>query len=293
MINFELFKAKSLNEALDILNTFENVKIIAGGTDLVVDLKRGRKKLPVIEYLLDISTIHELSFIRQSDDFIEIGPLVTHNMIINNSVIKENFPVLIEAAKVIGSNQIRNRGTIGGNICNAATCADLLPPLTALRAEVQLESKEGARTIPIEEFVTGNYKNALSKNEMLTCIRVPILKKHYYSYYYKLGRRKALNISRLTIVLIASIENGKFEDVRFVPGAVTSRPTVFYETSSEIEKMQIDSMDYDKLESTAVQEMLQMTGRRWSTEYKTPVLAGLIRRALEEVKREAKEYEHA
>lgn len=287
MKDFNFITTKELNKALDILNELDNVKIIAGGTDLIVDMRKYSKRLPEIDYLLDISNIDELKFVRMADGYIEIGPLVTHNMLINNPQIINHFPILVEAARCIGSNQIRNRGTIGGNICNSSPCADTVPPLIALDAQVEIRSKDSVRAMQLEKFITGQYKNALEKNEIISSIKIPVDGRSYYSYYYKVGRRKALNISRLTVALIARVEEGIFEDVRFVPGAVTSYPVVFYKTQDAICGKQVSTIDPNEVGRIAREEMLSITGERWSTEYKKPVISALTRRALESVIKEA------
>lgn len=280
MKEFDFLRAKKLDEALDYLQTLNNVKVIAGGTDLVVDIRKDSKRLPQIDYVLDISSVEELMYIRRSNEYVEIGPLVTHNQLNEDTIIKEEVSVLAEAANGIGSNQIRNRGTIGGNLCNTATCADLIPPLLALKAQVELSSKNSKRAITLEEFVAGPYKNTLEKGEILTGIKIPVLKGKYYSYYYKVGRRKALNISRLTIVLLARIEDSVFKDVRFVPGAVTSYPREFCETEKALCGRRIDEVNIEEIGIVACSEMLSITGERWSTAYKKPVIASLVKRAL-------------
>lgn len=142
MTSYEFLASKKIEEALDYLDKFSKVQILAGGTDLLVNIHKESPRLPHFDYLLDISNISELKTVNLINNFIEVGPLVTHSRLINEPLIKNNFSLLVKAASTIGSTQIRNRGTIGGNIVNASPAADLLPPLIALKAEVVLSSKK-------------------------------------------------------------------------------------------------------------------------------------------------------
>lgn len=287
MTGFEYIRVRDLGEALDFLDRMDNVKILAGGTDLIVQLRKHDKNYHNVNYILDISHIPGLRNIKETEGFIEIGTLVTHSSLINDKLINKNFPVLIEAASSIGSTQIRNRGTIGGNICNAAVCADMVPPLLALNAEVILKSTRGSRIIPIGDFIKVPNMTEIMPYEILTGIRIPLLKGKYYNFYYKVGRRKALNISRLTVVLLAKIEEGVFKDVKLAPGAITSYPVVFSGTQNKILNHRIDELDIQNIADTACSEMLSITGERWSTGYKKLALEALVKRAMQKVIKEA------
>ena len=225
MISYEFLTTQKIEEALNYLDKFTKVHILAGGTDLLVNLYKEGPRLPDFDYLLDISNIPELKIINSINNFIEIAPLVTHSRLINEPLIKNNFPVLVEAANAIGSTQIRNRGTVGGNIVNASPAADLLPPLIVLRAEVELTSMKGKRVLSLEEFLAGPYKTKIHANELLTKIKIPLLGDNYYTDFQKIGRRKALSIARLSLALVTKIdEEGVFHDTRVVPGSATPYP---------------------------------------------------------------------
>lgn len=289
MISYEFLTTQKIEEALNYLDKFSKVHILAGGTDLLVNLYKETPRLPDFDYLLDISNISQLNFFTLVDNFIEIGPLVTHSRLINESLIKNNFPVLVEAACTIGSTQIRNRGTIGGNIVNASPAADLLPPLIALRAEVELTSKKGKRVLPLEEFLAGPYKTKLQANELLTKIKIPLLGDNYYTDFQKIGRRKALSIARLSLALVAKIDKkGIFNDTRVVPGSATPYPQSLPETEKAIDGKSTLNIDVEEIGKITGKEMVSITGERWSTPYKKPTIAVLIKRALKKVIEEAK-----
>jgi len=289
MLSYDFLTTKKLDEALNYLDKFSKVQILAGGTDLLVYLHKESSRLSPFDYLLDISNISELRFITPINNFIEIGPLVTHSSLISEPIIKNNFSILAVAAQTIGSTQIRNRGTIGGNIVNASPAADLLPPLIALKAEVELTSKKGKRVFFLEEFLAGPYKTKLQANEILTKIKIPRLSNNYYTDFQKIGRRKALSVARLSLTLVTKIEEeGIFRDVRVVPGSATPYPQSFPESEEAIYGKSIFNIDLEEIGKVISNEMVSITGERWSTPYKRPTLAVLIKRALKKIIQEAK-----
>ena len=289
MISYELLTTQKIEEALNYLDKFSKVQLLAGGTDLLVNLYKESPRLPDFDYLLDISSIPELKIINLINDFIEIGPLVTHSCLINEPLIKNNFPALMEAACTIGSTQIRNRGTIGGNIVNASPAADLLPPLIALRAKVELASRKGKRVLPLEEFLAGPYKTTLQANELLTKIIIPLLGDNYYTNFQKIGRRKALSIARLSLALVTKIDKeGIFQDTRVTPGSATPYPQSLPETEKAVNGQSIFRIDLEEIGKITGKEMVSITGERWSTPYKKPTIAVLIKRALKKIIEEAK-----
>ena len=289
MISYEFLTTQEIEEALNYLDKFSKVQILAGGTDLLVNLDKESPRLPDFDYLLDISNIPELKILTLVDKFIEIGPLVTHSRLINEPFINNNFPVLVTAAHTIGSSQIRNRGTIGGNIVNASPAADLLPPLIALKAEVELTSNKGKRVLSLEEFLIGPYKTKLQAHELLTKIKIPLLGDNYYTDFQKIGRRKALSIARLSLALVAEIdEENIFRDTRVVPGSATPYPQSLPVTEDAINGKSIFDIDVEEIGKITSKEMVSITGERWSTPYKKPTIAVLIKRAMEKIIKEAK-----
>jgi carbon-monoxide dehydrogenase medium subunit/xanthine dehydrogenase FAD-binding subunit len=289
MISYEFLTSQKIEETLNYLDKFSKVHILAGGTDLLVNLYKEGPRLPYFDYLLDISNIPELKFLTLVDKFIEIGPLVIHSRLINDPLIKNNFPVLVIAACTIGSTQIRNRGTIGGNIVNASPAADLLPPLIALKAEVELTSGKGKRVLSLEEFLAGPYKTKIQANELLTKIKIPLLADNQYTDFQKIGRRKALSIARLSLALVTKIdEEGIFQDTRVVPGSATPYPQSLPVTEDAINGKSMFDIDVEEISKITSKEMVSITGERWSTPYKKPTIAVLVKRALKKVIEEAK-----
>lgn len=285
MIEFEFLSAKNIEEAINYMHNYKPSKLLAGGTDLLVDIHKESPKLGEFSYVIDISNIEELRFIKEYEDIIEIGPLTTHTMLIESPIINKYFPLLAIAAKTIGSPQIRNRGTIGGNISNASPAADLVPPLMVLNADLELKSMDDKRFVPIEEFIVGPYKTSKKDDELITSIRIPKLDESYKSSFQKIGRRQALNIARLNLALIAKIDeaNKKIEDIRIVPGSATPYPLRFKNLEREIEGKTWNQLDLDYLSQKIGEEMISITGERWSTPYKKPALGGIFKKAMNEL----------
>ncbi len=282
MIRFDYKKPITLDDCLSLLNTHKGkAKLLAGGTDLMVEFRADEKKLKNIEVVLDISNISELNIIESDEEFISIGAAVTFSEIVKNPVLGEYAPFFVEACKTVGSPQIRNSGTIGGSIGTASPASDPIPPLVAMDSVLTLLSAYGEREILLCDFMEGAYKTIIKPNEIITTIKFRKLYPEAGFSFVKLGRRKALAIARMNVaVYVATDENGNATDVRIVPGSVM--PITL--RVKEAEKMLLGKKpDYDL--HTAVGEkvsekMIAQSGRRWSTPYKEPVIASLVKRAL-------------
>lgn len=281
MKTFEYVCPRSLSDACRLLaGEGEHPRILAGGTDVLVELRKPAAPFPSM--IMDISRLAELKGIEESGDSIVIKPLTTHEEIAHSEIIKRHGPLLQSAVSTIGSPQIRNRGTIGGNIMNAAACADTVPPLMVLGAQLKLRSSDGERTLPMSEFFVKPYQTKAGQKELLTQIRFPKLPPNAKSAFVKLGRRNALAIARLSVaVVLVKKPDGTIVEARIVPGAVFPQ----WQRVPEAEKLLVGKKPSKELFAEAGEKvsetMISLTGRRWSTEYKEPVIAILVRRALE------------
>ncbi|MEI0559084.1 FAD binding domain-containing protein [Brachyspira intermedia] len=199
-------KAKNINEALDFRASNDSV-IFAGGTDLMVEHLRGSNLIAKFDKpILFINDIDELKGIKEDENNIIIGALTTFDEIIKSDLTPQ---VLKESASGIAGPPIRNIATIGGNICNASPSADSLPSLYAMDAVLVLKSKNSQREVKIKDFITGVSKTILKNDEILTHIIIP--KKDYkYSFYRKIGTRKANALSKLAICALVCKENDKY-----------------------------------------------------------------------------------
>ena len=279
---FDYIAVETIAEACNVLAEHgPELTLLAGGTDVLIELRRATTKAPKV--VLDISGVPELRGIEEADGTITIKPLTTHTELVRSDLLWQFAPLLGSAASAIGSPQIRDRGTVGGNIMNAAACADTVPPLIALGATVTLQSKAGGREVPLADLFVKPYQTKARPDELLTAIRFPKLPAGAHSAFIKLGRRNALAISRMSVAAVLQIgSDGSIADARIVPGAAF--PT--WQRVPEAEQMLVGQKPDAKLFAAAGQkvseEMIKATGRRWSTEYKEPVIAVLVRRALEQ-----------
>lgn len=218
-----ILEPSSIEEAIKILHENNNFKIISGGTDVLIKLHHD--DMEEIE-LLSLKNLKELDFIKVlENDTIEIGSTTCFTNIYRNKIIKDFIPALGQGAISMGGPQIRNMATIGGNVCNGAVSADSAPSLFAFNAKLRLRSFQGERIVPIEEFYEGPGKVNIRKDEIL--ISILIEKKDYEGVrgtYIKYSNRKAMDISMLSVCVVASVKENKFKDLRIALGVAGPTP---------------------------------------------------------------------
>lgn len=222
--SFDYWAAPSLNDALAELGASgTDAKVIAGGTDLVLNMKK-KRILP--SRVISLHRLKELDFIRGVDSQIHIGTLARHADVAEHPLLKTHFPILCEAVGLIGSWQIRNVGTIGGNLCNASPAADSAPPLLALDATLVMATRSGEKTMPLTKFFTGPGETALEPGQVLKAIRIDIPRRPSAGCYLKLRRRKAVDVSLAGAAFQAETESGgrKIARVGIALGGVAPTP---------------------------------------------------------------------
>lgn len=200
MEKFELLAPKNIHELVGALKkSTGNTKILAGGTDLVISLNR-EEITP--DLVIDISGVNEMKYIKEDDENLLIGSLTTFTELEEDQSVNKYAKCLAEAAKDLGSKQIRNRGTIGGNIGNAAPAGDSLPALMVLESKVIIiDSKGETRELPIEDILVGQSKTSLNHDQAIIGIKIPKQEKSWMSTFIKLGSRKAVTIAKLSIAM--------------------------------------------------------------------------------------------
>jgi len=278
--------AENLDEVLVLLNENENAKVIAGGTDIIPGFHIDSARFKDIKLLIDINKIKDFNSIELIDDILSIGASSNFTQIINDPIIKKYFPLLVKAVSQIGSHQIRNRATIGGNFINNAPCADSVPALLIYNAALEIKSIDGTKEIPLSEFLLKQYQTALNKNEVVTKIKLPLLKEKYSGKFYKLGRRRGVAISRISLALLMKQSNGIIEDIRIAGGAVTPIGTRFTETEQMMKGKEADSDLFKEAAQKIGEHVFELTGLRWSSIYKLPVVQQKIYQLLEEINME-------
>jgi carbon-monoxide dehydrogenase medium subunit len=222
--SFDYWEAPSLDDALTELEiSGADAKVIAGGTDLVLNMKK-KKILP--RRVISLHNLKELDFVRAQNSEIHIGALSRHADIADHPLLKTHLPILCEAVGLIGSWQIRNVGTIGGNICNASPAADSIPPLMALNAQLIVASKTAEKKIPLGSFFTGPGETVLETGQILKEIVIELPKQRSAGCYLKLRRRKAVDVSLAGVAFQAETESdGKtLAKVAIALGSVAPTP---------------------------------------------------------------------
>lgn len=203
----QFFNAKSIEEVVNLLDKYkEDAKIIAGGTDLVIALNN-KKISPKV--LIDISKLEELRKIEVEDGNIVIGAAVNFSQLMEYTKEDNNLKGLYDAARSVGSPQIRNKGTLGGNIGHSSPAADSIPPLIALGAKIKLMSKTETRVVLLEDYSAKKNDAGLRVDELIVSIEFPKLKDKEFLTFSKLGLRKALAISRITTSAVLELDEDK------------------------------------------------------------------------------------
>jgi len=278
MRQVDYFRFDTIGETLEFLEKHgDSVKILAGGSDLIIELRKDSRKLEKIDKIIDISKLKKLKDIIQSERFVEIGSATTHTEVAESSVLKRHFPALSEAGSNVGCLQTRNTGTIGGNIVNSSPSADTLPALVAYGAELSLARDLGLiRTIKVKDFIKGPYKNIAEPQELLETIILekPKFKEQKY-VFEKLGRRNALSITRISFTGVSDFENGKIKDIRIVPGAVLPYFRRIKRSEEFLEGRRPDRELFREAARLVAKDVFEEVGQRWSTPYKRPVLENL------------------
>ena len=279
---FEYLQPADLNEALDFLERYRGeAKLIAGGTDILSAMKK-RQLTP--KYLISLNQIPQLDYISFENGFLKIGSRCTIRAIEVHPVIREQWGILAQAAKSIGSVQIRNLGTVGGNICNAAPSADTAPSLIALGSKVVLVSKTGERIIPLEEFFEGPGMTNLQEFEILKEIQVPKPPPQSGGVYMKYSRRKAVDLAIVGVAGVITInrESNYCTDARIVLGAVAPIPLRIRKAEEALTNRIIDDDILEEAAQIAMDESRPICDVRSSMEYRKEMVKVFTRRVLKE-----------
>ena len=275
----EVHTPKSLEEALRYVKELPDSKPIAGGTDLIIDLREGACET---RNLVDLTHVKELDYIRESKGRIRIGAMTHHSDLVASGLIKSKALVLSEAAHLVGSIQIRNLGTVGGNICNASPGADTATPLLVLGAEATISSAEGTRTIPLSEFFTGPKRTNLKPGELLTELSFPTPPTGSGGAFQKLGRRKGCTLSLINIAAYVELDGDTCSKARVAVGACAPTPVRIKDVEEMLKGKKIDDAVIGEVSSACygLVEPSQRAHSRASEEYRRDMSCVLMRRAL-------------
>ncbi|MEM4487792.1 MAG: xanthine dehydrogenase family protein subunit M [Desulfurococcaceae archaeon] len=219
---FKYFKVTSLGEALELLSNLDDARILAGGTDLVLDMKTNRCRP---KFVIDIGGLSELRYIKDIDGALHIGSLTTIQEIYDSPLVSAKLPLLKRASEEFAYWQVRNMATIGGNLCNASPAADTAPPLLVHEAVVKVRSVNGERLIPLEDFFRGPRVTALNRDEILVEVIVPYKSLEGGGFsYIKVGRRRGHDISIVAVATAVRLSYDIISDIRLALNSVAPKP---------------------------------------------------------------------
>jgi carbon-monoxide dehydrogenase medium subunit len=278
LTGFDLLRPPTLVGALEMMGTLDNPMPIAGGTDIVPTFRDLGSK-PV--QLIDLGLIQELSGIVEEDGNILIGPTTTHNQILTSKLVEETAPALNDAARWIGSVQIRNRGTIGGNLCNASPAADTAPPLLVHNAEAHVVSLEEGHWIPMIELFRGPKMTVLEKNEILGGLRFPIIK-GAGSSFQRIGRRKGFTLSVVNAAAYVERDGDKLKQVRLALGSVAPTPLRAPAVEDKIRGRKMSEELIAEAALASMEAVKPIDDIRGTAEYRRDMVGVLVKRAMRE-----------
>jgi len=270
----------SIEEAVSALSEIgDKARIIAGGTDLILEIERGIRK--GIKTLIDISAIPGLDEINEDQDgVIHIGPLVTHNHIVASPLIRKKAYALLQACWEVGSPQIRNRGTIVGNLVTGSPANDSISPLMVFNAKLSLVSKRGERVVALSDFYQGVRQTVLAPEEVIVDIFFDAPESNQQSYFIKSALRKAQAISVINISVLLTLMDETIQNSNITMGAVA--PTIIHALDAE------DYLVGKKLHDSVISEAAELTAKaanpisdiRGSDDYRSYLVSVMAKRAL-------------
>ena len=276
----EYHRPRELRTALTLIGELQDhCRIIAGGTDIIPAIRKGIL-FPSFGHMVDLSFVKELSYIRKMDGWICIGPVTRLAEVGDSEMIREYVPILPEAIQHIGSLQIRNQGTIGGNLCNASPAADTAPPLLTLEAKVLLKSMKQERVIPLDQFFLGPGKTILAPGEILAEIQIPIPQNGGSFCFLKLGRRNAFTLSIVSVATWVKVEKETFQAIRIALGAVAPTPKRALKTEEYLAGQKVSEETISSGAKLVSEEVQPISDVRASADYRKDMANILTRRAI-------------
>lgn len=277
-----LYEAKDVKDAIKKLSENEKSEVVSGGTDVLIRVREGKD---AGMGLVSIHNIAELKGVKQdSDGSIIIGAGTCFYDITHNEIIQKNIPSLGEAVNTVGGPQIRQTGTIGGNICNGATSADSASTMTVLQADIVLEGPNGERVVNIKDFYTGPGKTVRDRCEVCKCFKIKKENfENYFGYYFKYGKRKSLEIATLGCSVLVKLNAAKdaIEDVKIAYGVAAPTPSRAYKAEEFAKGKKLDDKSLlDEFAKLALEEMKPRDSWRASKEFREQLITEMGKRSL-------------
>ncbi len=278
----EVYSPKTLPEAYVHLQQLNGqVKLLAGGTDLMVQL---HDRVAVAPAYLNIWNLDELRGIQDIGDTLRIGALTTYTQMMRSPLVRQFCPILIDAAKTIGGVQIQNRGTLGGNIVNASPAGDTLPILAAFDAQLELGSQRGVRIVPFNEFYTGYRQTVLAPDELVVAVRLPKPASNERLFFQKVGSRQALVISKVVMAGKTLLDDEKrIHSIQIGVGSVAPMVIRLRQTEALLQRQKLTDELIEKAKQSAMQEVRPITDVRSTEHYRRTIAGNLLARFLRQL----------
>ena len=278
---FEYIAAKTVSEAVTLLDEKgDQARILAGGTDLIVQAREGRRAL---DWMIDIKSIPEVNVLDyDSDTGLTLGAAVPCYQIYAVDAICEAYPGLVDATQIIGGTAIQGRAAVGGNLCNASPAADCIPPLIVLNATSVIAGPNGEREVLVEDFCTGPGQTVLGKGEILVSVKVPAPQQNSSSYYLRFIPRNEMDIAVVGAGAAVVLDEAKQRIVsaRIALGAVAPTPLFAEEASALLAGKEISDDVIDEAAQAAQAIARPISDMRGTAEQRTHLVGVLTRRAL-------------
>lgn len=283
---FDYLAPQGLEEVVDIFaEKGDRAKALAGGTDLILFMEQGRVRP---DWVVEIPTVSPFIGIGQRDGQVRLGSRVTMRELEASFLIRQIFPALSAAAGEVGSVQIRNLATIGGNICTASPAGDTLPVLLVLNASVKLCRKGDERLIPLTEFFVGPGKTIMEPDEVLTEIFLPVPEGHVGMSFYKLAVRRYMDIATVNVAAFVRVNrDGLITDARLALGSVAPKPIRAYEAEERLKGNPLNDRLLDEAAKLAQGATSPISDQRGSAAYKRIMAYRLTKRVVSWAYREA------
>lgn len=276
---FEYVAPASLSQVLTLLKEHgDGTSVLAGGTDLLLSMKLCTASP---RRIVDVNKVPELSGIEIRGNDLHIGAATRLNTITASQIVQDQAPALAEAIGYLASQVIRNRATIGGNLCNASRAADTAPPLLALDASVTLQSLDGARTVALAEFFTGPGQTVRRPDEVLREVIIPC--RECRSTFLALGTRKGFMCSIASVAVSVVLSHGTFAEVRVALGAVSPTPIRSRRVEQALKGLEVREESIDQALPWLQEELHPVTDLQASAAYRRDMAGVLTKRALKKV----------
>lgn len=279
MLSYTPKTLEELPQALKSMTT--DSKFVGGGTDYVIRLQSGAVKPDALCYL---GYIHELKEIHWDGQELSIGAYATMTQIENHPEIRTCFPALMDAAGDVGSLQIRNNGTIGGNIANASPAGDLIPVLYLYHARIEVTGSEGTRMVTIDEVIAGPGRTTLKYDEAIT--RILLSKPDFLSSFVKLGFRKKVTIARIGIALGLKMDGDYVKELQFYAGAISLKPVRVAKAEEYLRGKPVNEEHIMETAHILSELIMEITPKEFDRDYKMFAARGIVLDAFKRLKRD-------